>query len=245
MERWSDGVADQSSLPPLRHKLVDFPQIAASSDSQPTMNASSFLPALLLAGSAAAADWPQFRGPQACGVDSAAPAPVRWNVEKNENVRWRAAIPGLGHSCPILWGDRVYVTTAVQPGKAELKVGLYGDIEPVAAEGPQQWRLLALDRSTGKVLWDKVAHEAMPRSQRHPKASHCNCTPATDGRCIVAILGSASAGSYSPRSAMRRPPLRGELPTRPCRVRSSAPGRELPPRRSPRSRLQPSSSPRR
>jgi outer membrane protein assembly factor BamB len=154
------------------------------------MNASSFLPALLLAGSAAAADWPQFRGPQACGVDSAAPAPVRWNVEKNENVRWRAAIPGLAHSCPILWGDRVYVTTAVQSGKAELKVGLYGDIEPVAAEGPQQWRLLALDQSTGKVLWDKVAHEALPRSQRHPKASHCNCTPATDGRCIVAILGS-------------------------------------------------------
>ena len=133
------------------------------------MNAFSFLPALLLAGSAAAADWPQFRGPQACGVDSAAPAPVRWNVEKNENVRWRAAIPGLAHSCPILWGDRVYVTTAVQPGKAELKVGLYGDIEPVAAEGPQQWRLLALDQSTGKVLWDKVAHEAMPRSQ-HPNA---------------------------------------------------------------------------
>src|SRR5881397_1171633 len=100
----------------------------------------------------AASNWPQFRGPQAGGVDSNAPAPIHWNLEKGENVRWRASIPGLGHSSPILWGDRVFLTTATQvhPGKADLKVGLYGDIGSTPDEGPQQWRLLSLDKATGK-----------------------------------------------------------------------------------------------
>src|SRR5262249_39847666 len=71
-----------------------------------------------------------------------------------------------------------------------LKVGLYGDIEPVGAEGPQQWRLLAIDKASGKVLWDKLGYEGPPKSQRHPKATHCNCTPATDGQRLVAIFGS-------------------------------------------------------
>jgi outer membrane protein assembly factor BamB len=151
---------------------------------------------LLLAGSVTAADWPQFRGPQACGVESSAPAPLRWDVEKNENIRWRTTIPGLAHASPIVWGDRIYVATAVQPGKADLKVGLYGDIEPVGDEGPQQWRLLALDKATGKVIWDKLAHEAPPRLKRHPKATHCNSTPATDGRCLVAIFGSEGLSCF-------------------------------------------------
>jgi outer membrane protein assembly factor BamB len=145
---------------------------------------------ILLAGSVFAADWPQFRGSQACGVESSAPAPLRWDVEKDENIRWRTPIPGLAHASPIVWNDRIYVATAVQPGKAELKVGLYGDIEPVGDEGPQQWRLVALDKATGKIIWDKLAYEAPPRLKRHPKATHCNSTPATDGRCLVTIFGS-------------------------------------------------------
>src|SRR5712671_5886291 len=94
---------------------------------------------LFLGGSVSAADWPQFRGVQAGGVDASSPAAVRWDIEKNENIRWRTPVPGLAHASPILWGERVYIASAVQPGKAELKVGLYGDIEPVGAEGPQQW----------------------------------------------------------------------------------------------------------
>src|SRR4051794_29164054 len=79
-------------------------------------------------GSAAApANWPQFRGPQASGV-SEAPAPVTWNVQSGENIRWQTPVPGLGHACPIVWQDRIYIATAVKPGaKPELKVGLYGD----------------------------------------------------------------------------------------------------------------------
>jgi outer membrane protein assembly factor BamB len=135
-------------------------------------------------------NWPQFRGPQASGLETNAAAPVTWDVEKGENVRWKAAVPGLAHSSPIIWGDRVYVTTAVRPGKAELKVGLYGDIKSAEDSDSHQWRLLAFERATGKLAWDKPGYEGIPRTKRHPKSSHCSSTPATDGKRIVAIFGS-------------------------------------------------------
>jgi outer membrane protein assembly factor BamB len=145
---------------------------------------------LFLTIKAEAANWPQLRGPQASGVDANAPAPVRWNVGSGENVRWRTPIPGLAHSSPILWGERVYLTTATRPGRADLKVGLYGEITPANDQDTHQWHLLALDQATGKVLWDRVECEAVPRVKRHPKSTHCSSTPATNGRHIVAILGS-------------------------------------------------------
>jgi outer membrane protein assembly factor BamB len=138
----------------------------------------------------AAANWPQFRGPKASGVDTNSAAPTRWNLATREQVRWQTPIPGLAHASPILWKDRVYVTTAVGPGKAELKVGLYGDIDSARDQGRHQWRVLALDRVTGKIVWDKLGYEAVPRVSRHTKATHCNATPATDGRHVVAIFGS-------------------------------------------------------
>lgn len=137
-----------------------------------------------------AVEWPQFRGPQASGVDPTAPAPIRWDLETGENVQWRTPIPGLAHSSPIVWGGRIYVATAVRPGKAELKVGLYGDIESAADQAEHEWRLLSLERSSGRIVWNVVAHQGIPRVKRHPKSSHCSSTPATDGKHIVAILGS-------------------------------------------------------
>jgi outer membrane protein assembly factor BamB len=137
-----------------------------------------------------AENWPQYRGPQASGLDDSAPAPVTWNLETGENVRWQTPIPGLAHAAPIVWGDRVYVATAVAPGEPDLKVGLYGDIWAANDQGSQQWRLLALDVATGKIVWDTLAHEAVPKVKRHTKATHCNSTPATDGQHIVAIFGS-------------------------------------------------------
>ena len=145
-----------------------------------------------------AADWPQFRGPGASGVDAARPLPVEWNVETGRNVRWRTPLPGLGHASPIVYGDRVYVATAVGPGDAELKVGLYGDIEPVKENGSHQWRLLAVERASGKILWNVLGHEGVPRVKRHPKSTHCNSTPATDGRHIVAIFGSEGLFCFAP-----------------------------------------------
>lgn len=154
------------------------------------MKITSFLAASLAAISLHGANWPQFRGPQAGGVDSTKTAPTRWDLEKGENIRWQTPVPGLAHSSPIIWNDRIYLTTAVRPGKADLKVGLYGDIAPANDQESHQWRLLALDKATGKVLWDKPGHEGIPRVKRHTKASHCNSTPATDGNRIVALFGS-------------------------------------------------------
>ncbi len=137
-----------------------------------------------------AADWPQFRGPEACGIDAGKALPTEWKIETGRNVRWQTPLPGLGHAAPIVAGNRIYVATAVGPGNPQLKVGLYGDIGSVEENSVQQWRLLALERSTGKVLWNIVGHQARPRVKRHPKATHCNSTPATDGNLIVAIFGS-------------------------------------------------------
>jgi outer membrane protein assembly factor BamB len=140
--------------------------------------------------SASAANWPQFRGPGARGVDESQASPTNWNVETGANIRWQTSLPGLAHASPIVWGDRVYVATAVKPGKAELKVGLYGDITPLEEKEVHQWRLLALSKATGDIIWNTLGHEGVPRVKRHPKATACNCTPATDGSRIVAIFGS-------------------------------------------------------
>jgi outer membrane protein assembly factor BamB len=146
----------------------------------------------LAAGTASGStvNWPQFRGPNASGVSPQA-APVTWNVDTGENIRWQTPIPGLGHACPIIWKDHIYIATAVRPGsKPDLKIGLYGDIDSYTEKEAHQWRLLCLDKRTGKVLWDKLVLEAVPRTERHTKATHCNSTPATDGKRLVAILGS-------------------------------------------------------
>ena len=98
----------------------------------------------------AGVNWPQFRGPQASGVSEDA-APRTWNLETGENVRWQTPVPGLAHASPIIWEDRLYLTTAVKPGaKSDLKIGLYGDGASYPEKEPHQWRLLCLDKATGK-----------------------------------------------------------------------------------------------
>jgi outer membrane protein assembly factor BamB len=140
---------------------------------------------------ASAANWPQYRGVHASGVDDSMPLPTQWDIAAGENIRWQTPIPGLSHASPIVWGDRVYVATAISAaGKADLKVGLYGNIDAAKDNESHQWRLLALDRSTGKILWNVLAHESTPNVARHTKATHCKSTPATDGKRIVAIFGS-------------------------------------------------------
>src|SRR5271165_6622070 len=105
---------------------------------------------IFVASLAMAADtnWPQFRGIDASGVAAGSP-PVEWNGESGKNVLWKTEIPGLGHSSPIIWGDRIFLTTAVsESGEASLKVGLYGDIGSVKDEGPQRFNVYCLDRKT-------------------------------------------------------------------------------------------------
>lgn len=135
-------------------------------------------------------NWPQFRGPQASGVSQGS-TPLTWDLETGENIRWQTPIPGLAHASPIIWENRLYLTTAVRPNaKSDLKIGLYGAGDSYKEKEPHQWRLLCLDKTTGKVLWDKLEHESVPRLERHTKSTHCSSTPATDGQRIVATFGS-------------------------------------------------------
>src|SRR5512140_3686667 len=140
-------------------------------------------------------NWPQFRGTAAGGVGSGAP-PLEWNVESGKNIRWKAEIPGLGHSSPVIWGDRIFLTSSVGTGDAALKVGLYGDIAPVKGEGEQSFRVYCLDRRTGKILWERAAISEQPKILRHPKSTHANPTPATDGKHLVVFFGSEGLYTY-------------------------------------------------
>ncbi|MEO1085196.1 MAG: hypothetical protein AAFY88_13230, partial [Acidobacteriota bacterium] len=93
--------------------------------------------------------WPSFRGPGASGLGAGAP-PSEWSGEDGHNIAWKTPIPGLGHSSPVIWGSKLFITTAVaEKGDAELKVGLYGSGWSADDGGVQSWRLLALDRHTG------------------------------------------------------------------------------------------------
>ncbi len=139
--------------------------------------------------------WASYRGPSATGV-AKAHLPTTWNVETGENVRWSIEIPGLAHSSPVVWGDRVFVTTAVRiEGEAKLRVGLYGDIAPVNDEGEIAFRVLCFRLSDGELLWDKLAYQGVPKIKRHTKASHANSSPSTDGTTVIAMF--ASEGLYA------------------------------------------------
>jgi outer membrane protein assembly factor BamB len=146
-----------------------------------------------------AQQWPSFRGPQASGVAvGTGPVATTWNVASGDAVLWKTEIPGLAVSSPIVWGDRIFVSTAVSSDpNAVFRHGLFGDVEPSKDVSPHVWRLIALDRRTGKVLWDKVATQGVPKTKRHPKSSQASPTPATDGTHVVVSFGSEGLYAYS------------------------------------------------
>jgi outer membrane protein assembly factor BamB len=142
-------------------------------------------------------NWPSFRGPEASGVAEGSPTPVTWNVATSQNVLWKTPIPGLAVSSPIVWGDRVFVSTAVSSDPAAgIKTGLYGDVQPSADLSKHSWRLIALDKPSGKVVWDRVAFEGVPKTKRHPKSSQASPTPVTDGRRVIVSFGSQGLYAY-------------------------------------------------
>jgi outer membrane protein assembly factor BamB len=143
-------------------------------------------------------NWPSFRGPDGTGVADGQHPPVRWDVKTGESVRWKTAIPGLGHSCPVVWGDRVFLTTAVSSGQPDpkIRVGNYGDVASVNDTSKHTWQVICLNRDTGKIIWTKTAFEGTPKIKRHLKGSQANCTPATDGRHVVACFGSEGLYCY-------------------------------------------------
>jgi len=142
-------------------------------------------------------NWPSFRGPFASGLATENDTATSWNVETAQGIAWKTPIPGLGHSSPAIWGNRLFVTTAVNQKKsAPLKVGLYGDPKSAEDNDEQQWQVFCVDKTSGKILWQATAYQGRPKVPRHPKATHANCTIATDGANVVAFFGSEGLYCY-------------------------------------------------
>ncbi len=141
--------------------------------------------------------WPMYRGNFISGVLDNANLPENWNGETGENIAWRTPIPGLGHGCPVVWGENVFVTTAVSTeDKGDVQTGIYGSINPVQDSSVHRWILYCMDKATGKIKWEQVAHEGIPKQKRHPMSSHANSTPATNGEYVVAFFGSEGLYCY-------------------------------------------------
>ena len=154
--------------------------------------------ACITAGATVSAqNWPAFRGANAAGTADGKPTAVKWNVPANENVAWKTPVGGVAVSSPIVWGNRVFVSTAIGSDATQgIRTGQYGDVEPVADTTKHSWHLIALDKATGKVVWDKVAYEGVPKTKRHPKSSQASATPVTDGRVVVVSFGSEGLYAY-------------------------------------------------
>jgi uncharacterized protein (TIGR01244 family) len=145
----------------------------------------------------AAGSWPSFRGPNASGVAEGQNLPDKWDAKTGENILWRTPVPGLAHSSPVIWGNRVYVTSAVSSDpKATFRPGLYGDGDASKDHSTHKWMIYALNKRTGKIAWERVAFEGEPREKRHIKATYANSSPATDGRIVVAWFGSQGVFAY-------------------------------------------------
>ncbi|MBL9124734.1 MAG: PQQ-binding-like beta-propeller repeat protein [Planctomycetaceae bacterium] len=137
----------------------------------------------------AQSNWPQFRGAQSLGTSDDARLPERWTA--TENVRWKQDIPGSGWSSPVVWGNRVFVTTVVNRGTTEKpKKGLYlGGERPEPPKEVHEWRVVCLDLNDGQVLWNRQVHEGVPESSIHVKNTFASETPVTDGERVYAYFG--------------------------------------------------------
>ena len=189
---------------------------------EPTSRRAVILAGLLALAAigARAESWPQFRGSAGSGVSRETRLPQRWSA--TENVSWVADIPGRGWSSPIVWGDRVFVTSAITGGPfKEPTPGIYGNdyIAELRAQGlpdeevmrrvrardseaPSEvadevrWMVYALDARTGQRLWERLVHRGKPVGGRHRKNTYASETPATDGERLFVYLGNIGVFAF-------------------------------------------------
>jgi outer membrane protein assembly factor BamB len=148
--------------------------------------------------------WPSFRGREATGISEKQNLPDTWNAATGENILWRTAIPGLAHSSPIVWGDTIFVTTAISSrAGATFRPGLYGDGDASDDRSVHRWMLFAIDKKTGKIRWERTAAQGQPRNKRHIKSTYASASPATDGRIVVAWFGSEGVHAYDLNGGLR------------------------------------------
>jgi outer membrane protein assembly factor BamB len=150
----------------------------------------------LSAITASAQNWPSFRGPNASGVADGTKPPTTWDAEKSQNLLWKTAIPGLSHASPIVWGNQIYVITAISDDAKSGFIAKDRGIGLANDDAKHTWMIYALDKRNGRILWSNKAYEGVPRAKRHVKATQANSTPVTDGRYVVALFGSEGLACY-------------------------------------------------
>jgi outer membrane protein assembly factor BamB len=137
--------------------------------------------------------WPQWRGPHATGVAVNGNPPLQWN--ETTNVRWKVEIPGRGSSSPVVWGDRLFLLTAVPAGvTGDATHTPRGSITPRV---PHRFVVLAIDRKTGKTVWERTAREATPHEASHPdNGTWASSSAVTDGEHVIAFFESQGLYAY-------------------------------------------------
>src|SRR5881628_1157825 len=166
-----------------------------------------------------AANWSQWRGSNGSGVSDGKSLPLEWSSEKN--IAWKTPIPGRGHSSPVVWGNRIFLTTEIEgevvPGAKAIKHMMqekeFKHPDSIGADRKHALKVLCLDRDTGRTLWEKTAYDGTVLDDRHRKGSYASATPATDGRYVYAWFGSEGLYTYDFKGNLAWKASPGPIPT--------------------------------
>lgn len=141
--------------------------------------------------------WTGYRGFRSSGFLDNANLPDSFDINKMVNVRWKVDVPGLGISSPVIWDNRLFITTAISSSdNFGFRPGIYGDGTSIGDSSEHVWKVICYDKTSGRILWNNTAYKGVPAIKRHPKSTHANPSIATDGRHVVAFFGSEGLYCY-------------------------------------------------
>lgn len=146
-------------------------------------------------------NWPSFRGEGGRGLADDTPLRTSWNADPAagdiEGILWKTPVPGISHSSPVIWGDKVFLCTAIaKDAKPAPDLNVGGKPTPADDNGEHSWVVLCYDRLTGEELWRKTARKGLPKATHHVKATHADSSVAVDGENVVAFFGSEGLYCY-------------------------------------------------
>ena len=141
-------------------------------------------------GLEASKQWAAWRGPLGTGAAPGSTPAIEWSEEKN--IRWKTTLPGKGHSTPVIWGDRIFLTSAAAFGKATKEKHEHsdGDHDNIEPGFHQHSVILAVNRADGSILWEKTVNSERPHESAHVTGSWASNSPVTDGEHVIASFGS-------------------------------------------------------
>jgi outer membrane protein assembly factor BamB len=141
--------------------------------------------------------WSAYRGFKSNGYLDNANLPSQWNVEQGESVLWKIDVPGLALSSPVIWEEKLFITTAISDKDTSgLRTIMSGSVDPVQDNSEHVWKVLCINKHTGEILWEDSPVMAIPKIKRHPMSSHANTSMVTDGKYAVAFFGSEGLFCY-------------------------------------------------